>query len=64
MSPFITQNKACPDCLNDASLTGWEPPPGYDPRMRQYSCPECGNEFYIMGGEKSYQTEALPIEEP
>ena len=62
MSPIITQEKTCPNCLNDAHLIGWKPPAGYDPRMRQYSCPKCGNEFYIIGGEKTYQAEALPLE--
>jgi len=62
MSPLITQTKQCPDCLADAHLTGWKPPAGYDPKMRQYSCPKCDNEFYVIGGEKTYQTAALPIE--
>lgn len=62
MSPLITLAKTCPDCRRDAYLTGWKPPHGYDPMMRQYQCPECGNEFYVIGGEKTYQTEALPIE--
>lgn len=64
MSPKITQNKTCPDCQQDARLTNWKPPIGYDPAMRQYQCPECGNEFYIIGGEITYKTEALPIEKP
>lgn len=64
MCPLITQTKTCPDCLRDAHLTGWTPPVGYDPRMRQYSCPKCGNEFYVIGGEKTYKAEALPIEKP
>ncbi len=63
MSPTITQNKTCPECLADAYLTGWKPPPGYDPKMRRYQCPKCGNEFHIIGGEKTYQAKALPIEE-
>lgn len=62
MSPFITQTKTCPDCLADANLTDWKPAAGYDPYMRQYHCPKCGNQFYIIGGEKTYNIEALPIE--
>lgn len=62
MSPLINQTKTCPDCHEDAHLTGWQPPAGYDPKMRQYSCRKCGNKFYVIGGDKSYKTEALPIE--
>ena len=63
MSPIITQDKTCPECLNDARLTGWKPLTGYDPHMRQYQCTKCGDIFYIIEGEKSYKTEALPVEE-
>ena len=62
MSEMITQIKTCPDCLVDAHLTGWKPPAGYDPKIRQYSCPYCGNEFYVIGGDKTCKTEALPTE--
>lgn len=63
MSPTITQAKTCPDCLEDARLTGWRPSAGYDPHMRQYLCPKCHNEFYIVGGDETYKLKALPVEE-
>ena len=50
MSPKITQRKPCPECQKDAELTNWVAQSGFDPRMRQYHCPNCGNEFYVMGG--------------
>ena len=61
MSPLITQTKTCPDCLADAHLTGWKSSAGYDPKMRQYLCPKCGNEFYVIGGEKTHKIKALPL---
>ena len=63
MSPTVTQTRPCPKCHREAHLTGWTPPAGYDPHLREYLCPKCGNRSYIIGGEKTYQTEALPIEE-
>lgn len=53
MSPLITQTKPCPECLKDAKLNNWHPPEGYDPWMRKYCCPSCGNEFYVIGGDLS-----------
>lgn len=53
MSPLITALKSCPECQKDATLTNWEAPEGYDPRLRQYLCPNCGCEFYVFGGELS-----------
>ena len=62
MSPIITQIKQCPDCLSEANLTGWRAPVGLDPLLRQYLCSRCGNEFYILGGQQTYDREAQPAE--
>jgi hypothetical protein len=31
-----------------AIMTDWEPEPGYDPNLRQFRCPYCGAETYIL----------------
>ncbi len=33
-----------------AEMTEWRPPPGIDPKMRQFKCPGCGAVFYKVKG--------------
>ena len=43
---LIEERKSCPNCQKLAELTGWLPPKGIDPRMREYKCPDCPERFY------------------
>jgi len=58
----ITPLKPGPNCLKAAKLTDWRAPVGYDKAMRQYSCPDCGYKFYVIGGPKTFAT--ISMEEP
>lgn len=43
-----TQTIACPHCPHLASMTTWRPQAGYDRGIRQYRCPYCGRELYLI----------------
>ena len=59
MSPLITPHKSCPECKGVSALTNWQAAEGYDPRLRQYLCPNCGNEFYVIGDALSSKLVAI-----
>lgn len=40
-----------------ANATKWKPPQGYDPRLREFKCTECGGVFYQLLNDKRLATE-------
>jgi hypothetical protein len=36
----------CTKCRSQCVKTDWAPPRGINPDLRQYSCSNCGDEFY------------------
>lgn len=42
----------CPKCLDQCKPTNYIPTTGYDPLTRQFKCPTCGQEQYILWEEK------------
>lgn len=60
MSPRITHTTQCLECRGeDAHLTGWKAPSGYDLYMRKYHCEKCGADFYVVGGQRSFRLLAI-----
>jgi len=43
-----TPTVRCPYCPRLAHMTTWRPPEGYDVGMRQYKCPRCSREYYLV----------------
>jgi hypothetical protein len=40
----------CLSCGQYANVTHWRPSDGLNPSMRQFSCPNCDTEFYVVPG--------------
>ena len=36
----------CGVCWYPALISGWLPPPGLEPHLRQFKCPKCGSLTY------------------
>ncbi|MBA7706771.1 hypothetical protein ES703_115628 [subsurface metagenome] len=42
----LPEHSRCPNCWDEADMTSFRPPPGFDPAMREYNCSHCGYEWY------------------